>query len=188
MNLGRKEILENKYKIVQWQHHYNINPYWFIGFVEGEGTFVIKNLVPYFQISQHNKNKVVLDAIKLYLSSIPKGVNITKNTPLPLLTISLNKNTNVLSYLINNIDVSYDYIIPFFQALDFQTRKFEDFKLWCIAVKLQKLDYYCTLEGRHLLVFISSCINKYRYSTNPEGPVTPKKMLIKFYLLNLLSI
>lgn len=49
-------------------------------------------------------------------------------------------------------------MIPFFQALDFQTRKFEDFKLWCCfaAVKLHKLGYYCILEGRKLLVLISS--------------------------------
>lgn len=54
MNLGRKEIFEKKHNIVQW--HYNIDSYWLLGLVEGEGTFGIKNLVPYFQISQHNKS------------------------------------------------------------------------------------------------------------------------------------
>jgi hypothetical protein len=35
-----------------------INIYWLLGFVEGDGTFGIKNLVPYFyfQVAQHNKN------------------------------------------------------------------------------------------------------------------------------------
>ena len=46
----------------------------------------------------------------------------------------------------------------------FQTRKYQDFKLWCIAVRLHKLGYHCILEGRKLLVLISSCINKKRYS------------------------
>jgi hypothetical protein len=57
-----------------------INIYWLLGFVEGHGTFGIKNLVPYFQVAQHNKNISVLNLIKDFLaklaidSSIPKGV------------------------------------------------------------------------------------------------------------------
>jgi len=34
-------------------------PYWFLGFVEAEGTFGIKNLSPYFQIAQKSTNKMV---------------------------------------------------------------------------------------------------------------------------------
>lgn len=89
MNLGRKDININKYS--SFTQDYNINPYWLLGFVEGEGTFGIKNLVPYFQIAQHTKNKAILDGIRLYLSSIPKGLNLTTNTPVPLLTYNLIK-------------------------------------------------------------------------------------------------
>ena len=32
-----------------------VNPYWLLGFIEGEGTFGFKNLSPYFQIGQHTK-------------------------------------------------------------------------------------------------------------------------------------
>jgi hypothetical protein len=38
-----------------------------MGFVEGEGTFGYKHLVPYFQIGQHGKNYFVLKAIELFL-------------------------------------------------------------------------------------------------------------------------
>ena len=30
-----------------------INPFWLLGFIEGEGSFGFKNLSPYFQIGQH---------------------------------------------------------------------------------------------------------------------------------------
>jgi hypothetical protein len=47
-----------------------INLYWLLGFFEGDGTFGIKNLVPYFQIAQHNKNIKLLNLIKCSLSSL----------------------------------------------------------------------------------------------------------------------
>jgi len=44
-----------------------LNAYWLLGFIEGEGTFGIKNNVPYFQIAQHNRNSILMLAISLYL-------------------------------------------------------------------------------------------------------------------------
>lgn len=51
MNLGRKKISENEYN--SFIKDVNVSPFWLLGFVEGEGTFGIKNLVPYFQIALH---------------------------------------------------------------------------------------------------------------------------------------
>jgi len=44
----------------------SINIWWLLGFVEGEGTFGYKHLVPYFQIAQHKKNLFVLIAIETF--------------------------------------------------------------------------------------------------------------------------
>ena len=137
----------------------------------------IKNLAPYFQIAQNSKNKAILDIINTYLGSIPKGISTTKSTALPLLTVNFNTKTNVFSYIINNIDVLFDYIIPFFQGLEFQTRKFKDFELWYVAVKLHKFGYFYESNGRKLLMSIASSINKHRYSTNPKGPATTPTLL-----------
>ena len=86
MNLGRTKISEYKYN-----ENCSINSHWILGFIIGEGTFGLKNLVPYFQVAQHNKNKAVLYNLNFYLSSIPKGINTTKDTPIPSFTIGLNK-------------------------------------------------------------------------------------------------
>ena len=128
MNLGRKDITINKYS--SFTQDYNINPYWLLGFVEGEGTFGIKNLVTYFQIAPHTKKKAHLEGVKLYLSSIPKELNIEDHKRVHTCTLTsfyLKKKPKVLSYLISDIDVLFDYIVPFFQKLEFQTRKFIDF-------------------------------------------------------------
>ena len=37
-----------------------IDPYWLLGFIEGEGTFGIKSMVPYFQVGQHIRSDIVL--------------------------------------------------------------------------------------------------------------------------------
>ena len=59
-----------------------------MGFVEGEGTFGYKHLVPYFQIAQNEKNLFVLEAIENYLLNtfnLPRDLEVFK--------YSLNKGT-----------------------------------------------------------------------------------------------
>jgi hypothetical protein len=47
----------------------SISVQWLLGFLEGEGTFGYKNLVPYFQISQHKRSLYVLKVFPPCLSA-----------------------------------------------------------------------------------------------------------------------
>lgn len=97
-----------------------IKPYWLLGFIEGEGTFGFKNLVPYFQIGQHARSLIVLDNIMAYMKSLPKGFNFSNfNTKLEL-SKTLNKSTDVYVIVLSNIDALHDYLIPFFFLLIFK--------------------------------------------------------------------
>lgn len=104
-----------------------ISAQWLLGFIEGEGTFGYKNLVPYFQIGQHKRSLYVLKAIEVFLLNLPRLHTETLNNNKINVITTLNKNTDVYSICILNIDVLYDYVLPFFNTLTFLSRKSIDF-------------------------------------------------------------
>jgi hypothetical protein len=65
-----------------------INSNWLIGFIEGDGTFGIKNSSPYFQIAQKNTSQATLDAIKIYISRL---INVNVQTSVTNVTSAINK-------------------------------------------------------------------------------------------------
>lgn len=98
-----------------------------MGFIEGEGTFGIKNLVPYFQIGQHTRSERVLKEIGSFLNNIPNSFNYTLNSPSLCHSTVTHKETQVLVYSYQNIDSLFDTLAHFLLDLSFQTRKGEDF-------------------------------------------------------------
>jgi hypothetical protein len=72
-----------------------VNPYWLLGFIEGEGTFGLKNFSPFFQIGQHSKNLTVLQAISEYLQLLPKSFIFSTNTLPPHISNSLHSKSRV---------------------------------------------------------------------------------------------
>jgi len=80
------------------------------------------------------------------------------------MTKTKNIKTNVLSYTIQNMDILYKLIIPFFQSMKFNSRKSFDFKIWSYSVKLRILGYHELKEGKRLLLKLSRGTNKYRYN------------------------
>lgn len=158
MNLKRTDY-SNYNKI-----EFNITPYWLLGFVEAEGTFGIKNLIPYFQVAQSDKSKNLMEAIKVYLSNLSKNqLNNLLISVKPNLVV--NKTTGVISLMVTDIDSLYDYLLPFFNSLNFESRKYVDYKLWSIALKMHKLGHFYLPEGRALLIKLANSINTNRYST-----------------------
>ena len=92
-----------------------VSPYWVLGFVEGEGTFGYRSLVPYFQVCQHSRDIYVLDLVKKFLESLPLDPLIRTNLSIKssFVTKIYNKNTNVYSYIISDLDVLFYIIVPF---------------------------------------------------------------------------
>lgn len=146
-----------------------INPNWFIGFIEGEGTFGIKTGSSlYLQVAQKNTSQECLNAITNYLISLSnntKYFHTQNNKILPLnVTSTTNVRTNVVSLVVSNIDALYYYILPLLDESKFYSRKAIDLKLWRMALILKIHGYYYTLEGKNLFLDISEILNK-RYST-----------------------
>ena len=120
---------------------------------------------------------------QIFLESLrEKSVSTnTNNTEIiPVVTKIYNKNTNVYSYIISDLDVLFYIIVPFFSNIKFKTRKYTDFYLWTIAIKLRIYGFNLIPEGKDLLLKISNSTNKSRYNNNLEIP--SKSEIDRFFL------
>lgn len=151
--------------------------YRLLGFVEGDGTFCLPNMIPNFGIKQHYKNIHFLYEIAEFLNNLPYNPEIgpkfdklnTKPTPG---VHDPNLDTGMSSLSVTNILQLYNYILPFFKSLEFKSRKAVDFQYWEVAVKLKGLGYTTKPEGKICFIEINKYINK-RYSTNLEVAKAP---------------
>ena len=124
-----------------------IHPNWFIGFLEGEGTFGIKTgSALYLQVAQKNTSQESLNAIVTFLTSLSSS-NLQKSKILPLNVVStVNKKTNVVSLVVSSVDSLYYYVLPYLDSSKMYTRKAIDFKLWRVALLLKYM--VITYTGR----------------------------------------
>lgn len=143
-----------------------INPNWFIGFLEGEGTFGIKTgSALYFQVAQKNTSQEGLNAITTFLTGLSNNV-LQNSKILPLNVVNtINTRTDVVSLVVNSVDSLYYYILPLLDTSKMYSRKAIDFNLWRLALLLKIQGYYNTPEGKTLFLDISDILNK-RYSTS----------------------
>ena len=176
MNYQRKTYV---YSITESQ--IKINPNWFIGFLEGEGTFGTKTgSSMYFQVAQKNTSQVCLNAIVAFLTSLSSTLKLdskmldSKILPLNVLS-TVNTRTNVTSLVVSSVDALYYYILPLLDNHNMYTYKSTSFKLWRVALLLKIQGYYLLPEGKKLFWDIASILNK-RYSTglikNVDGLIT----------------
>lgn len=162
MNSQRENYI---YSITESQ--IKINPNWFIGFIEGEGTFGIKTGSSlYLQVAQKNTSQACLNAIVTFLTSL--GSILKQDTKiLPLNVVStVNAKTNVTSLVVSSVDTLYYYILPLLDSHTMYTYKSTSFKLWRVALLLKIQGYYLLPSGKKLFLDISEILNK-RYSTGP---------------------
>ncbi len=103
----------------------SLTSYRLLGFVEGDGTFCLPNLIPYFGIKQHSKNIHFLYEIAEFLNSLPYNPEIGAKTD-KLITKPTpgvhepDLDTGMASLSVSNILQLYNYVLPFFKNLEFK--------------------------------------------------------------------
>lgn len=140
-----------------------INPNWFIGFLEGEGTFGIKTgSALYFQVAQKNTSQQCLNAIIAFLIGLSSNKMVPTNSKiLPVnVTSTTNVKTDVVSLVVSSVDALYYYILPLLDSSKMYTHKTVNFKLWRIALLLKIQGYKFLPSGKNLFLYISDIINK----------------------------
>ncbi|OGY45526.1 MAG: hypothetical protein A2729_01930 [Candidatus Buchananbacteria bacterium RIFCSPHIGHO2_01_FULL_39_14] len=121
---------------------------WIVGFTDGEGCFsvsIIKNLTtktgwqifPEFVITQGEKSLKVIQNIKDYFNCGQIYINRRKD----------NHKENLCRYCVRSIKDLDEKIIPFFKKNRLRTAKFNDFKKFCLILKLMKRKKHLTQEG-----------------------------------------
>jgi hypothetical protein len=113
-----------------------LTPYRLLGFIEGDGSFCLPNMVPTLTIKQHAKNIHFFYVISEFLSNLPFSPNVGPATdvlnskPRPSIYDERNypQASRMSSINVSNILQLYNYILPFFKSLVFKSRKAEDFR------------------------------------------------------------
>ena len=142
-----------------------ISKYWLVGFVEGDGSFFFTNGNAVFSLTQ--KDKRILEVIRDYLENIPlnppyKGL-VKPSRGKPHCSIT-RKNKNTAYQLdIQDKDVLFQYILPFFKNLQFFSRKGIDFSIWCLGLHILINGYNHLFKGKELLLKLSNNMNSKRY-------------------------
>jgi hypothetical protein len=169
--LRTKFILPDTHKIL-------ITPYWLLGFFEGDGSLPVSNIKSFplrFNIVQSITEKEVIEQIKLFLLEVADSTgsfNIKKinSNPIQIIESTNSKfsdNTKLcLNLNINDQSFLSKIIVPFFNKLQFFTKKELDFKDWKNILELKTRGWHLSEEAANLIVAISRQMNNNRLSTN----------------------
>lgn len=162
----------------------SLSPSILLGFIEGDGTFCISNMIPTLSIKQHSKNIHFFYEIAEFLMKLPYcpeiGTKLDKWKTKPTPGVSRDSPTSC-NLSVTNILQLYNYILAFFKSWTFKTRKGVDFQLWELAVKLKALGHTTNPEGKKFFIEINKYINK-RYSTNALVAEVPNLKKIHEFL------
>jgi hypothetical protein len=159
-------------------HSIRITPYWFLGFVEGDGSFYIrKGFAVSFNIAQSSKDLILMEAVKDYLNNLgPKAGSLKNRVELDgAVKLSYKKSSNMTYLVIHRSDYISQVLIPFFDSLTWQSKKELDYIDWKTIFKLRNLGLHYTDEGVKVLNSILEGMNNNRLTTSGVTTTTEQR-------------
>jgi len=128
------------------------NPFWLVGFVDGEGCFYVKitskQIILVFSISQHIRDLALLNIIKNYLNCGIIETVTTRPTQSTFINYKFNDNL--------------EKIIPFFKQHSLLSNKLLNFKDFDQIAQLIKNKEHLTSTGLDKIKFLKSRMNTKR--------------------------
>ena len=114
-----------------------LNPWWIVGFVDGEGCFsisILRNVTtkmgvqvfPEFVVTQGAKSLSVLEDLQQFFDC--GKIYVNRRTD--------NHKENLYRYCVRSISDIQNKIIPFFNDHRLQTAKYQDFQIFCEVIEL----------------------------------------------------
>ena len=135
----------------------NITDEWFVGFVDGDGTFSTNKCKPRFKLENHIKELELYNKIRDYLGTGNLSIgSVRPNRENHSITVSLE---------INKIKELMYIIIPI-MAGRLKTLKLLDFNMWLHLVNIYYKGYHILPEGKAIFHKIKLVMYKYRLTSN----------------------
>jgi hypothetical protein len=145
-------------------HSVHLTSYWLLGFVEGDGSFWIRNnFTLSFNIAQSSKDLVLMEAIKDFFNNL--GSTVYANGQSLDNAATLYHSNNMINLIINRLDYITKVLIPFFDTLTWQSKKELDYQDWKTILKFRGLGLQYTEEGVRVIKNILSQMNNNRLTT-----------------------
>ena len=149
----------------------HVTPYWLLGFVEGEGSFWLrKNYTLAFTLAQSTKDLVLMEAIRDLFNNLDSSSTNGQGLD-DAATLYTQESSNMLYLKINRLDYITHVLIPFFDSLNWQSKKELDYQDWKTILKFRSLGLHYTEEGVKLIKLISSQMNNNRLTTRRSALV-----------------
>lgn len=187
---------------------FHITPNWLLGFIEGDGSFGIEfsrtrnshtKLGFRLQIIQSVVDLDLLLAIKNYINSLSVSLlntfdqTVTIDLKDQVLEEGLQRNyvglyssTNKkivkpnekYNLTVRDFDFIKDTLLPFFDNLTFHTKKELDYQDWKNIILLKEKGFHYTTEGLDLIELTLNQMNSRRLSTNVNGTLPDRELLL----------
>lgn len=172
-------------------HVIRITANYLIGYLEGDGTFYFNksDMTVHIGLVSITANRLVLEKIREFLLNLLDEHSYILGSSTKLINISDKKvrgNNKAVSILdITQIDFICNILIPYFNNVEFRTKKYLDYlDLKTIAYLL--LDgKHLTENGKNLIIKLGDTMNNSRLSTNPNSIILDEKT--KLELKNLIN-
>lgn len=171
---GEMNRARTDYKIAN-EKEFKITPYWVLGFVEGEGSFFIRNNIYYtlgFSLGQSAVDLALMEELRKFLAEVlpkkyvgsvyPKAVSLVK-------VRSKSDSVSSISISIGNNDYIKNVLIPFFDSMTWQSKKLLDYQDWKTVFKIRELGLHTTESGISVINLIISQMNLRRLTTNTDN-------------------
>lgn len=160
-----------------------IIPAWFLGFLEGDGSFLVsrsnsKALSLIFAISQSHLDLALLEVIKRFLKDL--AVTNVQSAPgadgrdFANLYESIDKrvsdnNRKMCHLRVNRSLFISEIFIPFLDGLTLRSNKRLDYDKWKMIFKLKGKGHHLHSEGLEVIEWLISTMNSRRLSTSSKS-------------------
>jgi len=171
---------KNRVNFEMNQYHIKITKYWLLGLIEGEGSFQLwrSDLLPVFSIVMTERQLPLFIKIKEFLIkeldfNIYDKIKIENTSAIAINNQKARNNSQgSILLIIKNVNLLYNYLIPYLDSLEFITKKYKDYQDFKVLVKVVYYGGNKDKEIKSIILKLSYNMNNYRLSTSTSKSET----------------